>query len=363
MPSRSMNNNDRFLYLLRQYQLQEITAAENDEFFDLLSSGRYDLLLNQSIQQDLEHGFATSSADLPPHIAEEIIRNIYSAEKSTAQIIPLESKQRNSKRWLAAASIVLILFASLFFLNRNNKRIEVNTDSVNANIIVEENRTNKPKAMLMKDGSKIILQPNSSIRYDNRFNDSLREVYLEGEAFFDVKRNPQKPFLVYNGNLITKVLGTSFVIGTNTKTGYIEVAVKTGRVQVYENSKQVAGVAQIESVILTPNQKAIYQVERRILQATLVAMPMPIQAATNIVTVEASHFVYEQEKLLAVFKELEDAYGIEIVVENTNLNNCVFTGDVSSQDLFTKLRIICLTTNSSYEINGTKILIKGTGCQ
>jgi transmembrane sensor len=49
-------------------------------------------------------------------------------------------------------------------------------------------------------------------------------------------------------------------------------------------------------------------------------------------------------------------------VENENLNNCLFTGDLSAQDLYTKLRILTLTINASYEINGTKILLKGEGC-
>ncbi|MBS1654030.1 MAG: DUF4974 domain-containing protein, partial [Bacteroidetes bacterium] len=74
-------------------------------------------------------------------------------------------------------------------------------------------------------------------------------------------------------------------------------------------------------------------------------------------------FNYEQEKLENIFDQLEATYGIEIIPENPNLNNCVFTGDLSGEDLFTKLKILCLTTQSSYEINGTRVLMKGHGCE
>ena len=195
--------------------------------------------------------------------------------------------------------------------------------------------------------------------------DGKREVYLEGEAFFQITKNPQKPFLVYYNNIVTKVLGTSFTINTNPQTGNVEVVVKTGRVQVSENKKLMKG-DELNAVIVTPNQKAIYKTEARLFETILVENPQLIadDEHTSIKTPlnHKENFVYDQEKLLNVFKQLEQRYGIEIITENATLNNCVFTGDVSDQDLYTKLKIICLTTNSSYEINGTKILIKGKGC-
>ena len=59
---------------------------------------------------------------------------------------------------------------------------------------------------------------------------------------------------------------------------------------------------------------------------------------------------------------LQTYYGVEIVGESLTIYNCVFTGDVSGQDLFSVLNTICLATNSTYEINQTIVLIKGKGC-
>ncbi|MEJ7678206.1 MAG: DUF4974 domain-containing protein [Segetibacter sp.] len=144
------------------------------------------------------------------------------------------------------------------------------------------------------------------------------------------------------------------------------MVVKTGKVQVYENEKLLKGNEQNNAVIITPNQKAIYKEKNRLFQTTLADSPQPIVANEAINTdsnpIDKEPFIYEQEKLSDIFQHLTKRYGIDIVVENDNINNCLFTGDISDNNLYNKLKIICLTTNASYEINGTAILVKGKGC-
>lgn len=359
-----MNKNERFDYLLQLYLNDNISIEEHDEFFHLIDSHEYDDLLGQSIQQDLTKGFENSTVDLPPHIAQEIVRNIYKSEKNTAKILPLKQKPKQLWRWMAAASLILIAASLYFFSFNNSKTKERFASLIPASTVIKENTSDTSQQIILSDGSTVTLNSKSIIHYPVNFNAAQREVYLEGAAFFQVAKNPEKPFLVYYNNIITKVLGTSFTINTNQKTGNIEVSVKTGRVQVYENEKIIKNNSDAHSVIVTPNQKAIYQIDKRLLETSLADKPELIRNnESNSPEKEIKAFVYEQEKVGKIFKQLEKAYGIEIIMENANLNNCVFTGDVTSQDLFTKLKIICLTTNSSFEVNGTKILIKGKGCQ
>jgi hypothetical protein len=357
-------NIERFTYLLRQYIDGNISANERDELFGLLATHKYDTLLGQSIQKELAAGKSHNAADLPPHIAQEIVRNIFHAEKNTAKAIPLKKPVHYILHRVAvAAAIAILIFSGYYFLSSSNK-IKNTHESFAAlipdNTITKTNTTGKQEVITLNDGSHVTLQPNSTLHYASRFADDKREVFLEGEAFFQVAKNPAKPFLVYYNNIVTKVLGTSFTINTNAQTGNVEVAVKTGKVQVYENDKLLKDLAS-RAVILTPNQKAVYKPLVRVFETLLVERPQPLVKENSKEEI-AIPFVYEQEKLLNVFKHIEKNYGIEIILENSNLNNCVFTGDVSLQDLYTKLKIICLATNSSYEINGTKILIKGNGC-
>ena len=359
-----MNKNERFTYLLQLYLTDHISIEEHDEFFHLIDSHEYDDLLGQSIRQDLSKGFDNSTVDLPPHIAQEIVRNIYKSEKNTAKILPLQQKSKQLWRWIAAASLIVAVSSIYFFSYNNSKTKERFASLIPASTLIKENTSDTAQQIVLSDGSTVTLQSKSIIHYPVNFNASQREVFLEGTAFFKVAKNPEKPFLVYYNNIVTKVLGTSFTITTNQKTGNIEVSVKTGRVQVYENEKILEKSSDAHSVIVTHNQKAIYQVDKRLLETSLVDEPELIEKnEISSPGKENEAFAYEQEKLGKIFKQLEKAYGIEIIAENANLNNCVFTGDVTSQDLFTKLKIICLTTNSSFEVNGTRILIKGKGCQ
>jgi ribosomal protein L30E len=232
--------------------------------------------------------------------------------------------------------------------------------------LLKKESNNKMLQLVLSDGSVVSLQPNSRIYYSKDFTGKNREVILEGEAFFLVKRDPSKPFLVYYHNIVTKVLGTSFNVRTLARTNNFEVAVKTGKVQVYENEKTVKKGNLAKTVIITPNQRAVYNSTGENFEKLLVEQPQLIQ---NKATSENKPnkfkkeiFIYNQNKLIDIFHDLSEQYGIDIIPENENINNCLFTGDLSSQDLFTKLKIICLTINASYETIGTQIIVKGKGC-
>src|SRR5690606_23322087 len=85
-----------------------------------------------------------------------------------------------------------------------------------------------------------------------------REVRLKGEAFFNVHRDPEKPFMVYADEVVTRVLGTSFNVRAYEDDGEITVAVRTGKVSVYAQKSNAAGEIEESETILTPNQQMVY---------------------------------------------------------------------------------------------------------
>ena len=112
-----------------------------------------------------------------------------------------------------------------------------------------------------------------------------------------------------------------------------------------------------------PNQKVIYDKDTRHFVSSLVDDPLPLTVELTNKKAAVTNFVFEEATLKTVFESLEKMYGIDIVVENENLYNCRFTGDVDRQGLFTKLDIICQSVQASYVVEGTKILIEGPGCK
>lgn len=359
-----MSNKVYFQKLLQLYLSDTLSESEHDEFLELVKSNEFDELLSQSIESDISKS-TLSNVDLPPHIAQEIVRKIYKREQHANQLLLKAQKKTTLRNWLLASSIVIFLSFSIYLiLNFKNQEKAKFSTLIPSTSIKKVNLTTQEEKIILSDGSIVILKPQSKLYFAQNFNQEKREVFLEGEAFFKVAKNSQKPFLVYSNDIVTKVLGTSFTINANKETGSFEVAVKTGVVKVYENEALLKKTKPTNTLILLPNQRAMYKIEDREFESSLVEAPEPLHFEEPLKrkVENFKYFDYSHENLKTIFDELSQAYEIEILVENDNLNHCLFSGDISSQDLYTKLKIICLATNSNFEIVGTKILIKGNGC-
>ncbi len=256
-----------------------------------------------------------------------------------------------------AASLIIGIYA-LFFYHKTNTYTNAIAEnlSFNSGVIEVKNTSAKAQKITLEDGSEIILKAESSISYPEHFNDKNRSVYLKGEAFFKVKRNPSKPFIVHTRDLVTEVLGTSFTIKSYDNAKAIEVQVVTGRVSVYENSDKIG--THKNGVILTPNQKIIFDKETKKLIPSLVENPVIVENPEKVLD-----FTFDETPLNQVLDRLKEGYQIEFVVENQDLNKCVFTADLNDIPLHSQLDLICKSVNATYEQRGTVIFINGTGCQ
>lgn len=215
------------------------------------------------------------------------------------------------------------------------------------------NTSHKPQRLTLEDGSVVILQPNSRISYPDHFGERKRMVYLHGEAFFQVKRDVTKPFIVSTENLATQVLGTSFNVKSYDGAGSIEVQVATGRVSVYETSKTSGK----NGFILTPNQKVVFDKESRKMELGIVRNPVAVKKAESV-----ARFEFAETPAADVLALLEKTYGIDIVVEGDVLRNCLFTGDLNELPMFDQLDLICKAVNVEYERRGASLFIFGEGC-
>ncbi|HEY4148218.1 MAG TPA: FecR family protein [Chitinophagaceae bacterium] len=364
-----MPDKERFLELIDKYTLGNISPEEHSELFSFLLSEKYNETLSGHVSQQLSNE-EVPGADLAPHRAQEIMHRVLSSEKQTHRMLPAASSHKAITGWAVAASIlVCIAVASWLWLSPHRQKN--NAPAVLAALPEKQyqktNTANHPLAFRMEDQTIITLQPGASISYPAHFQPAKREVYLTGEAFFDVSRNPQRPFYVYYKNLVTHVLGTSFNVRINEQKKQMEVDVRTGRVEVYEKTTDTIkndGARTGNGVILTPNQKVIYTFENRRFESSIVDIPLPILhgAGSDPAAIAAQNYVYDGAPLSGILRSLQKTYGIDIVVENDNINNCLFTGDISNQNLYEKLDILCQSLNDSYEIKGTRIVIRGKGC-
>jgi hypothetical protein len=144
------------------------------------------------------------------------------------------------------------------------------------------------------------------------------------------------------------------------------VAVVTGKVLVYQQQGQKANAAPdtTASVVLTRNKKVTYNAASNQLITGIVDDPQPLPKTKakpgNSNRQPRNPFDFEEASLKDVLQTLSDAYGILITVENEQVAGYHITGDLSKYSLFTQLEYICKSTQTTYEINGSQIIIKET---
>lgn len=267
---------------------------------------------------------------------------------------------------LAASFILLSLFIAIY-LSRNKIATSENaityySSPATHDFVEEVNTTQNSIRIHLSDGSVVALGKNSRLKYKTSYKgEESRHVFLIGEAFFDVSKNPKQPFFVHANEVVTKVLGTSFRIIAYGDDKNITVAVRTGKVSVFSPTKSLKPSADVQSevngVILLPNQQVVYQREKALFDKTLVDIPAILSQHKT-----ESDFIFENAPIADVFNTLQEAYGIEIIFDEDVMKSCFLTAPLGSENLFEKLKIICRTIGASYEIMDSKVVINSTGC-
>ncbi len=165
----------------------------------------------------------------------------------------------------------------------------------------------KRSELLLADGTKVWLNAGSKFAFPSRFPDKQREVYLEGEAYFEVSHAKEYPFLVHAGDIDVRVLGTHFNVSAYPDDHQIETVLLEGQVAVRREGK--LGISRNE-VLLKPYQKAQYEKEEKSIQ--LLDDP---DADVAIAWTEG-WFQFSKESMATVFKKLERYYNIKIEVKD-----------------------------------------------
>jgi ferric-dicitrate binding protein FerR (iron transport regulator) len=348
----SQSNFDR---LLQKYLSGECTEEEEKIVLEW-----YETLIKKS---DLHLSEAEKSR-IEAKLWNTIKTNVREEEPAPAKVIPL-----TARTWfrIAVAACLIAVTGTGIMLYRYNATINQQTAlaQVKAGFDSLVNETTAEKKLVLADSSVIALQPGAVVYYPPAFTGTAREVYLQGSAFFKVYHNPLKHFKVHLGSgLTTEVLGTSFNIIQNKSADNIEVAVVTGKVRVYRQQTQ-QGNATTDStgdIILTRNKKVTWSATSSRFITGIVDNPQPLQktkmqnGAHN--GAAAEQLAFEETPLHAVLQSLSNVYGINITCENEQLAMRHFTGDLSHYNLFTQLDIICKSAQTTYEVNGTDIIIK-----
>jgi transmembrane sensor len=312
----------------------------------------------------------SEQAVIPPAVIElEIEKVLQAISLHSAPPVKLSPVRHLSARWKyssAAILMIAVLGVSAWFFSRGKKAPEKFAYAAvtsSRQLIENVNTTKNTITVPLPDGSSVQLASNSRISYDDRF-DSMptRDVYLSGQAFFSVKKNPHQPFRVFANEIVAKVLGTSFTIRAFEKDTVIRVTVSTGKVSVYSQGqttiKESAAPNKLSGIIVTPNQQLVYEKSSQEFQKILLENPLMINAVSVNKTM-----AYEDAPIDKVFDDLGRDYGINIVYDSDLLKKCTVTADLSNESFYHKLDLICRAMGAKYEVIDAQVVIQSNGCR
>ncbi|PSL47954.1 FecR family protein [Chitinophaga niastensis] len=309
------------------------------------------------------------SSEEKQDIESKIWSNVYATvnrEPVTTETPVIPLRPRKLYRLAIAGCAALLVAAGWYWASHRSAvqpRVLFTQEAIPKNYSFFYNEENKNREVTLNDGSIVQLQPGGAVYYPEMFSGKTRDVYLSGNAFFQITHDSTKHFIVHTEEgIVAEVLGTSFYVIHDKKTSKVEVSVVTGKVSVYERKKKNDSIAGLpaNSIIITPNQKVTFKPENNQFVTSLVDDPKPVISATN--GVPPARFIFEETSLDDVLATLEGTYAITIETDNQHFSNCHFTGDITKQNLYEKLDIICESIQASYEVKGTTIYIKGKGC-
>ena len=274
---------------------------------------------------------------------------------------------RGARKWWLAAAVLAPLAVGIFYFSRDHnsspQKFAYSSLVSSRHLIERVNTSEKTDTLLFPDGSLVRLSPNSRISYPAGFDTaSVREVYLSGQAFFQVVKNPRHPFRVIAGEVVTKVLGTSFCVRSFEKDTTIQVVVRTGKVSVYSQAipgepvnlpsgHSVSSDSRGE-IILTCNQRLVYKKTAQKFQKLLLESPTLITPGMTDETM-----VYEDTPLEEVFTRLSKAYGINIVYDSELIKKSTVTADLKGETFYHKLDLICRAIGADYEVIDGQVVI------
>jgi ferric-dicitrate binding protein FerR (iron transport regulator) len=245
-------------------------------------------------------------------------------------------------RWMAAASILLIAFLSIYYLK--DKIATTNEAAVPQFSFV--NNTGGLQKLTLPDKSQVWLNPKSTITYPRQFNKTYRLIQMKGECFFEITKGATWPFIIESKHLVTKVWGTSFRIRDNEQLTYADVTVLTGKVSVSPNNGNKKNIDQLHTneVMLYPKQKAL------------------LPAAASVITKQSQDgnegmkmwnkmsLAFDKTSVREMIPILEKQYNIKIAVNDPQIMNEELNADFESFNLADVLTVFEKTLDIKYTI-------------
>lgn len=208
--------------------------------------------------------------------------------------------------------------------------------------------TNDQTQITLPDGSRVFLNAGTKLTYARNFNLRSREVRLTGEAYFDVRHNADKPFIIYTGKAGIKVLGTSFNVQAFKSSGKVEVFVESGSVQLFE-TENAGNTVIIEPGFVGSMENSIVEKQKN--------------TDENYMAWKTRRLIFNNTELEKVASGIQDVFKVKVIFEDPAMARCKIGSNFENESLENVLEAICTIYNWKWERKGDRVILSGSGCQ
>lgn len=335
--------------LIEKYLNDECTPSEAERVIDWFATPEGQQYLEQQIDRDARVlGEFGEFFEMPEPSSDELFDDIQ-ADKETGFGFREVGNRSSGSQWKMVASILLLVgvlaFASWYYLNKWTPQQRV---------VATNSR--QQKTLVLPDSSKIVLHHDSRVEYSVPFRNQ-REVNLEGEAYFEVEHDEDHPFIVYVDSSYVKVLGTKFVVSEYSNPEGIEVAVKSGRVEL--GTQQSKGKEDAKTITKTHSEDAIEIPMDKVGITKKDSGPKitkDVDSAELLDWVEGK-LIFHNTPLTKVLDELEGRYGVRFNVRDQKLLQKNFTSSFDDESLSEVLTVLKISLDVNTKRVGDTIYL------
>lgn len=362
--------NDRFIHLLTKDLSDDLTDAEREEYILLLQENE----IYRRQREILEDYWKRDRAQYAENAA--MFKKVLDKIASDGE--PLEEEQgprqgRHRMIWYSAAAATLALVCLLAI--HHSAPSKGAGQSLTTHWLEKNTRPRLKSIITLADGTVVTLNSATTLKYPEHFGDSVREVYLNGEAYFNVAKDPAHPFVIHANKMNVRVLGTAFNVKSYQSEPLSEATLINGSIEVTLNDRPS------DRIILKPKEKLVIQSDS-LSNANIISAPAsvdsslrehrgkgPRYALTNLTyfpnnaktVVETSwvenKLVFSDQDFGQISGQLERWYGVHITFRNEKVKEYRFTGLFEKESLPEALNALGMIEHFHYKINGSDVYI------
>ena len=310
--------------LIAKYYANECNQNEIDELFSWVEISNENKELFNQIKKDLEIiNLSKSMNNVNVDSAWEKVKNrILEDNESLPKLEESNVRKISFTSVLKYAAMVIVLIGLGII---TTKVVNISSNELNT---VYADLNEQGKEIVLPDGTKVFLNSESTLSFPKEFKSNERRVELTGEAFFDVTKNPEKPFVIESNEAEVKVLGTSFNVNANLPNHEIEVYVKTGLVQL--SRKESIN----EKILINPGDVG---------KLTSSSINKVKNDNPNILAWKTKKIIFNEDRLSNVISTLNKVYNVDIACNDTHVLDLKYSSTFRNQEIDSILTVICLT--------------------